>query len=301
MIDLVYSLRALSPVHCGVGQGLKDIDLPTARNVVSGHPMIPSSSLKGVLKQEFLGKGSENDEWTLKVKSLFGSEADESKDYASAISIGDAHLLALPVRSYFGTFAYLASPHTLNLLKTLHQRSGGAEELPEVPESPTGQVGLTALTLLHHQGKVLLEEFDLEVHEESQPVVDAWAEVIANRFFEDAVGQRLFKQRFAIVEDDVFNFICESGLPVDAHIAIDQETGTVKTGALWYEETVPAETLFAGVVGVDRSYHSDFKVDARTMCDLLTASNPIHCQVGGKSTTGKGFVKIQFPTVEAES
>ena len=57
MINRIFTLRSLSPVHCGVGQGLNDIDLPTARNSVSGHPIVPASSIKGVLKDEFLNNG----------------------------------------------------------------------------------------------------------------------------------------------------------------------------------------------------------------------------------------------------
>ena len=123
MINQIFTLRSLSPVHCGVGQGLNDIDLPTARNIISGHPIVPASSIKGVLKDEFLnnglGKKTGDNNWKEKVQSLFG---DDLSEFASSISVGDANLLALPVRSFFGTFAYLASPYSIQQLKNLYNR-----------------------------------------------------------------------------------------------------------------------------------------------------------------------------------
>jgi len=308
MINQVYTLRALSPIHCGIGQGLNDIDLPTARNSVSGHPIVPGSSLKGVLKDEFMNNGlgnrSENSDWKEIVKSLFGG--DESSEFASAISLGDANLLALPVRSYYGTFAYLTSPYTLQYLKTLYGRTGDKATLPAVPtlgfaeNSDNYRVLLAQDSLLKQPENniVLLEEMDLLI-DDSNTLADQWADIIAPLFFKDDEGKKIFKQRFAIVDDNAFNFNCNSGLPVDARIAIDDETGTVEHGALWYEETIPAESLFAGVIGIDRSFNSEKPATAAELRDFLTITETIHCQVGGKSTTGKGFVAIHFSKIGA--
>lgn len=306
MINQIFTLRALSPVHCGVGQGLNDIDLPTARNVVSGHPIVPGSSLKGVLKYEFKNLSeeqfsekyrAEKDDY---IKALFGG--DSSSDFASAISVGDANLLALPVRSFYGTFAYLASPYTLQNLKKLLIRSGSTMELVDIPEvgldsnSSLYKVLLSSNSLLKPKGgrNILLEELDLLA--EDNDIAEKWAEVIAKLFFSDEEGQKLFKKRFAIVDDNALNFLCTSALPVDARISIDEETGTVKGGALWYEETVPAETLFTGIIGVDRSCTCD--KSAEELKGFLTEDKQIHCQVGGKSTTGKGFVTVTFGNKE---
>ena len=302
MINQFFTLRALSPVHCGIGQGLNDIDLPTARSRVSGHPIVPGSSIKGVIKDEFLhndlGKNSDTMDWEESVRSLFG---DDSVEYASALSLGDANLLALPVRSFFGTFAYLASPYTLHQFKNLCRRINTPEDLPAIPtiglnaDDGSYKVLLTAGSLLKQPGNnaVLLEEMDLLI-DENDNLADGWADIIAPLFYEDEEGQILFKNRFAIVDDNVLNFCCESGLPVDARIAMNHETGTVKEGALWYEETIPPESLFAGVVGVDDSHKSDHKATADELASVLTTPGSIYCQIGGKATTGKGFVCVNF-------
>jgi len=302
MINQLFTLRALSPVHCGIGQGLNDIDLPTARNSVSGHPIVPASSIKGVIKDEFLnndlGKNSSTKDWEENLRALFG---DDSVEFASAISLGDANLLALPVRSFLGTFAYMASPYTLQQLKMLYSRINTPEELPAIPtlglraDNGSYKVLLTEGSLLKQTGNnaVLLEELDLLIDEDDN-LADDWANVIAPLFYDDEEGQILFKNRFAIVDDNALNFCCNSGLPVDARIAMNHKTGTVKEGALWYEETIPPESLFAGIVGVDDSHKSEHRATADQLAVVLTSPGNIYCQIGGKATTGKGFVCVNF-------
>lgn len=141
--------------------------------------------------------------------------------------------------------------------------------------------------------RILLEELDLFI-DDDRTLAEQWAEILSEVIFDDEERQKLFVKHFAIVDDNVLNFLCETGLPVDARIAIDSETGTVKKGALWYEETVPMESVFAGIMGVDKSYNKNVNADADALSKILTGSGVIHCQVGGKSTTGKGFVALNF-------
>ena len=43
-------LQAISPLHAGTGQGVGAIDLPIAREKATDIPMVPGSTLKGVLR-----------------------------------------------------------------------------------------------------------------------------------------------------------------------------------------------------------------------------------------------------------
>lgn len=302
MKNLIYTLRTLTPLHCGIGQGLNDIDMPTARHAVSGHPIIPSSSLKGVLKDEFKnGKYKQNMD-SEDLVALFGG--DGNSDFASAISVGDALLLALPVRSFFGTFAYLASPYTLQMFKNQFERMGNLN-LPPIPSltpnanSPDYKVMITNTSVLKsgNNNKVLLEELDLVIEAAGNDLAEKWASVIAKTFFHDEEGQNIFKKRFAIADDNALNFLCDTSLPVDAKISIDENTGTVKEGALWYQETISPETLFTGVTTVDRSFNKNSKKKSdEELSAILTDKNKLDVQVGGKATTGHGFVSLKFTT-----
>ncbi len=301
MKHVLFGLRTLSSLHCGIGQGMNDIDLPTARHPVSGHPLVPGSSLKGVMREEYCSAEYAPVE---DLDALFGKEGNE---FASAISVGDGILVALPVRSYYGTHAYLASPYTLLTLKNMLARSGrtGLPGIPALVTEGGTESSFKALvagdSVLATTGsqRILLEELDLVVDASQQALFDGWAHILAEMFFADDDARRLFRQRFAIADDNALNFLCETGLPVDARIAIDQKTGTVKNGALWYEETVPAEALFAGVIAVDRSRAKAVSKDEKEMANILTGMGDVHLQVGGKATTGKGFVTLRFAQEEA--
>jgi len=308
MVELIATIRTLSPLHCGSGAGLKDIDLPVIRHKVSGHPIIPGSSIKGVLKDYYNDKSGKTDET---VQALFGLDSENTTDdteskkangFASAISVGDGLLLALPVRSFYGTFAYLASPYTLQQFKAALRRTG-ENDLPGIPGGlglNDGNAGVilttgSLLKITDKDEKILLEEMDLKI--DSEKTADQWAEKIAGYYCGNDEEKELFKKRFAITDDNVLNFICDTGLPVEAHIRIDEKTGAVENGALWYEETVSPETFFFTNIGVDRSFKKDTKKSAGELAGILNTErtkNPVYTQFGGKATTGKGFVSVCF-------
>ncbi|OEU65713.1 MAG: type III-B CRISPR module RAMP protein Cmr4 [Desulfovibrio sp. S3730MH75] len=301
MENLTIAIKTLSPLHCGIGSGMNDIDLPVARHKISGHPVIPGSTIKGVLKDEYLrGPTAKVVSDPTAVEAIFGGEGSGDA-YASAISIEDGLLIALPVRSYYGTFGYLASPYTLQQFKKALKRSSAAVGLPEIPRmsgldtaKDSYRVILTSESLIKQGGDVLLEEMDLAVEEGS---ADDWAVLIARYFCDSDEEKDIFIKRFAIVDDNVLNFLCDTALPVDARICIDENTGTVKKGALWYEESVPPEALFMAVAGMDRSYKEGEGRSATDLVKTLIGEDPVkemYVQIGGKATTGKGFVAVRM-------
>jgi CRISPR-associated protein Cmr4 len=92
-------------LHAGVGQAAELIDLPIARLKGTGIPYVPGSSIKGVLRDARSGAGFNSDE----VQAVFGPDKDNADKHAGALICTDARLLALPVRSFRGTFAYVTS------------------------------------------------------------------------------------------------------------------------------------------------------------------------------------------------
>lgn len=288
----LFFLRAITPLHCGIGQGLSDIDLPTAREAVSGHPHVPGSSIKGVLRDALAGGDA------ALLNAAFGADGKDCVDAASSAVITDARLLCLPVRSFFGTFAWVASPYTLGVLRTLCLRAG-VTEIPQLPSfNPAAQqhyrCAVTTGSLLTQGNAVLLEDLDLTIEAVQKAKADAWADFITRRAFAgDADTAALFKQRFVVADDNVLNFLCDTALPVQAHIRLNEETGTVDTGALWYMETLPPETLLTGMVLADqgRGKYSE-KTDTQIMA--FVTGQPRHCQIGGNASTGCGLSTLTF-------
>jgi CRISPR-associated protein Cmr4 len=200
----------------------------------------------------------------------------------------------------------VASPYTLSLLKTELLRCGLPCDIavPQFAANAEHYKGTaTADTVLkvagdaQQQQRILLEEIDLLTDAGNAASVDAWASRIAELLYGNGDDKRenreLFCQRFLVVDDNVLNFFCETALPVSARIRIDNETGTVQDGALWYEEFVPAETVFLGLLSATDGFgkYREFKAK-----DLLVfiAHEEVTCQLGGKASTGRGMVSFHF-------
>ena len=284
----LFTLRTFSGLNCGIGQGMNDIDLPTYREAITGYPGVPGPSIKGVLREEFSGDTDQ-----AMFKACFGQGNDELIDQAASISVGDACLICLPVRSYAGTFAWVTSPTALYRFRQTWRRTFPAsEDLPDIPIPSKGDykaVTTETSELLIDQKRVLLEDLDL-LHDETQSA-QAWADRLAPLWF-DTNELDYFKPRIAIVADDVFSFLCETALPVTTRTSIDHEKGTVKKGQLWYEEFVPPETLFCGRVAFDTIRKSQKK--AEDIQNWLTESAPLNLQLGGNATIGRGLVQLAF-------
>lgn len=250
--------QALTPVHSGTGQSSAGvIDLPIAREGATGFPMLPGSSIKGVLRQ-----GREDDE----AQRLFGS-----LDAAGRLTFTDARLLCLPVRSYRGTFAYATCPLVLSRLRRDLAALGHPLALPEVPEVAENTAQVTGDTLVHG-GQVLLEDLDLQAEETAS--ARAWADALAQC---SGLGDEL-RERFALLSDDEFGFLAETATEVTAHIRLDAETKTVAGGALWYEEALPAASLLTSFVLRPQD---------------VTFAPPSSLQLGGKGSVGRGLLSVR--------
>lgn len=256
MLDATLLLwQALTPVHSGTGQTSAEvIDLPIAREVATNFPIIPASSIKGVLRD-----GRTDDEANARYGSL---------EAAAKLTFTDARLLCLPVRSYKGTFAYVTCPLIIHRLRRDLAALGVRLALPELPDN-LDKVHVTGKALVHG-GKVLFEDIDLDARE--CPNAQALAEALAKAAGLDAS----FTQRLAVIPNDVFSYFSETATEVTAHIALESETKTVKGGALWYEEALPAESLLSSFVIKD-----DIEFSPRS---------PL--QIGGKGSVGKGLLRV---------
>ncbi|MBO4684062.1 MAG: type III-B CRISPR module RAMP protein Cmr4, partial [Desulfovibrio sp.] len=210
-----------------------------------------------------------------------------------ALVFTDARLLCLPIRSFYGTFAWVSSPFCLERFK----RDMGLD-LP-IPKPQKNGASVTKTCLLHAKddAKVYLEDLDLA----AAPDEDAGAlaaAIAAQIFADDPDWQEAFKERFTVVDDDVFTFLCEAGTEVTPHIRVREDTGVVARGALWYEETLPVETILTGQVWCDKVY----AVKDVSQTDLFEryCHGVLPLQMGGKASTGKGQVRCIFEPVTAK-
>ncbi|MCS6849795.1 MAG: type III-B CRISPR module RAMP protein Cmr4 [Gemmataceae bacterium] len=304
----LYWLHCLSPTHAGIGRGLGYIDLPIDRDTVTNWPIIRASGFKGVWADYF--KASETNRKTDPLlRAAFGLTGAEDESNSGALIPSDAKLVCLPVRSFRGTFAWATSPLCLQLLhRTL--TLAGVPELPAPPEKPldeqsahvpsgsalveetrTSAGGATKITQ-----KIYLEDLDFNAMDCS--VAAAWAERIGSWVFgtnNHWYGE--FRKRFVVVPNLPFDFLCETGTEVHTRVRIDDETKTVAQGALWTEESLPAETILMGVLQCDRVFGKNgADVTPAGLLDKF-AKEPLTLQIGGKATVGRGQVRCIFVEV----
>ncbi len=286
----LYFVQALTNVHCGTGQGVGEVDLPTAREAATGFPLIPGSTVKGVMRDYFRNNTSR---WKTGIAAAFGpdfADADpEAAPHAAALMITDARILLLPTRSFAGVFAYVSCPMALRRFATDLRQAGFANPA-SVPEPGLEEALVSSKTNLV-DGMLLLEDLELKSDVDN---VDwkIWEKALRCWAFEPEWGRDVAAPRMALVADELFGFLCDTALPVTARIKLDPNTGTVQKGALWYEESIPAESVLAGMIAANDSFTAPRHRAADILADFADAS--LTLQIGGKATTGKGICAMRF-------
>ncbi|MEW6309279.1 MAG: type III-B CRISPR module RAMP protein Cmr4 [Bacillota bacterium] len=286
-----YWLHALTPLHVGAGRGVGFIDLPLSREKATNWPVVPGSTVKGVMRGHFQRTGKVSDPGIF--RAAFGAGGEDS--LAGALVYSDARLVLLPVRSLYGTFAWATSVLALQRL-TRDLTAAQIDGIPPLPAPlPADRVFTTHSTELTHPngrgGRAYLEDLDLTGQEDD--VTDQWGNFFARMLFRtDEPWQRLFSARFAVLPDAVFDFLTELGTEVVARIKVSEATGTVDEGALWYEENLPAEAVLAGLTWCDAVPGGN----GFTLEGLLDnfCGSAVDCQVGGKATVGRGRARFLF-------
>jgi len=139
-----------------------------------------------------------------------------------------------------------------------------------VPEGKVRVLNTKDNKNLINNNKLLLEEFVFEAEESEE--LKKFVELVGT-----FVGEEN-KRRIVCVNDTDFKDFVSNYTEVQTHIKIDLNTGTVKEGALWTEEYVPAESVFA------------FSL---VFLEEIDFTPPPTFHLGGDITTGKGFVKVQ--------
>jgi CRISPR-associated protein Cmr4 len=289
----MYWVHAITPLHVGSGRGVGFIDLPIMREKVTSWPLVPGSAVKGVMREHFVRKNIDDK----LINAAFGKGGDDMGN-AGSLVLSDARIVCLPVRSLYGTFAFAACPLVLERLKR-DLDSAGHKSGPVELSFKDDKVIVTSGSKVERNGNVLFEDLDFAIITDNGET-NAWAELLARLLFpNDATWQGIFKERFVILSDNCFSFLSETGTEINARIKIDQEKKIVQDGALWYEESLPSETILAGLAWCDQDY-SGKAVTQEMILKEFCPDRTINLQVGGKATVGKGRVRCIFTRGEGE-
>jgi CRISPR-associated protein Cmr4 len=298
-----------TPLHAGSGSDLGIVDLPIQREKHTGFPKIEASGIKGCLRESFENKlKRENTELNL----AFGPE-NTNEAHAGALGFSDARLLLFPVKSARGVFAWITCPQVLTRFKR-DLKPCDIKYSHDVPSKETASKGSE---LFIKDGKVVLEEYTFSVKTDNENGATTqfaqWLkENVANNM--EGFWQDKIEKDILVLSDEDFKDFVTMSTEVIARTKIDDYTGTVAKGALWYEEYLPVDSIlysivFSGPVFQEKDEDKgEFKVEseeikngekkteleAKKVMDFFAKHIDPILQIGGNATIGKGFVRTVF-------
>lgn len=262
MKQQIMTIFSRTPVSVGAGSSVGAIDLPIMRERHTRIPIIPGSSVKGVMRDLWKDDSAGQD-------NIFGTGKSSGK-----LLVGEARVLAFPVRSARGMFAWVTCP--LVLERFVRDSSIALDTLS------LKEMECMASAELCSENKAVFEEYCFE-RKAGLPagVAEAFSKLSA-----DTVWQTV-SSRLAVISDEMFSYFVENACEIPARICIDDNTGIVKKGALFYQEQAPSETMFYNVLSVLPG--NEMVLD--TVTEKLN-NTPV-LQFGGDETIGLGYCSIK--------
>jgi CRISPR-associated protein Cmr4 len=103
-----------------------------------------------------------------------------------------------------------------------------------------------------------------------------------------------------ILSDADFLYLVETTCPVQSRVRIDDTSGTVAKGGLFYEELLPADTLLYSLSFLSAERKAQGGLTASQLAAWLKETLPTHLQLGGDATLGRGFCELQWIAKEAQ-
>jgi CRISPR-associated protein Cmr4 len=306
-------LHAQTGMHPGSGTALGTVDLPIQRERHTQWPIVPGSTLKGIIRDCCRPVDQSTDEWQQWL-GVFGPESKQAADHAGAVSFTDARILAFPVRSLKGVFAWVTCPAILQRLqRDLDLTNGLAKksdvdivELNQLPDFECAVYGdAPKHPLVADDNHIMLEEFEFSVSQtiKCKSGLIEFIEKAVHPLSKDDVARRI-----VVLGDNWFTHFAQHATEITARIALDYSSKTAKGTALFYQEFLPPETLFYSVVLASPSRRV-FSVDEISKskknvvmgaddvigfvrCGLKNRQN--YLQIGGDETIGKGLCAVKL-------
>jgi CRISPR-associated protein Cmr4 len=280
----ILGLIAETSLHAGCGSSVGAIDLPIQREGHNGWPCVFGSALKGSLRsrcEQTLGATSEE------LYAVFGPDTKNASEHAGALAVGDARLLLLPVRSLTSAFKWVTCPEALKRLARDAKRLGSEDFCSlQIPDIQDAEAFVAA-----GDGLLFLEEYRFSLRPDAR--VSALGTELAKLMKRDD-GEAELRNRLTLVSDNMFSHLVHAATPVNAHVALDAKSKTARDGALWYEETLPPETLLYAPLVAARARRKDVSLDApgvlAKIADVFTEKYWL--QIGGNETVGMGWCAV---------
>ena len=291
-LSRILAMTAETPIHVGIGQAAEAIDLPVAREAVTGFPHVPGSGVKGAWRVWHRSKiGVDTDDSGKPVdkqntQTLFGTASGDSATDGAAgtLLLSEARLAMLPVRCTTDSFKLVTCPLIINRLKRDLERTSqeGKFSAPEVEPSQYFGVELKKAPLG-------LEEREFTWKGGVAPSLAAKFKALMGDAAPSDFGSKL-----VVVSDADFKWFAQYGLPVAMRNSLNEDK-IVKSGALWAEETLAPDTVMWSVLA-ERSHGAIAKLEEAFEApeDENKKDKKTYVQMGGNETIGQGWFAVHL-------
>lgn len=291
MTTKLLTIFTRTPLHVGCGSSVGAVDQPVARERHTGFPVIPGSAIKGVLADLWNEtvvdpKDANGKRKIVRSKegcALFGND-DTKNPSAGKLLVGEGKLLAFPVRSAKGAFAWLTCPCALNRFT---RDTDATFQIPTFEDTTSAVVAQDSALCLKGKSKVVFEEYPLT----ASATLDAALVDAFKKLSDDPVWQNEVATHLAVVSDELFQYFAENACEIAQHNRIDDETGVVANGALFSQENVPSETIFYSVMNAQEA-------DPLAQLESKLNEEKNLLQIGADVTTGLGWCTVAMKEVK---
>ncbi len=324
---MILFIKAVTPVHNGSGTGLGHVDRPIIRERKTEFPFIQAATIKGNFRHWCAANHGD-----AVARLLFGASTEDSDKSSGLLEFTDGYLLAFPVRSLNGLFAWTTSALPLYRLRRLWPGAVPADLADDGLMSDVGSANCrssagkgeneTYTSPLYfgavNDRRIFLEDMAFTDTATGDVTRKASAE-LAKRIFpnrDESWIKGEYEKKFVLLREDDFRRFVKRSTQIEANIRIG-EYGVTATGSLRYSEFLPAETiLFARVTPERNAASAQKKINEwwpsapdhlKTREDLAGDAAPSALklfkavfaedrldQLGGDETKGKGLVSIAF-------
>ena len=277
-----YGLKCITNLFVGNGDNSYGIiDNQVEKDPILETPIIPSSSLKGSLR-DFFENNSDNN---IKITEIFGSDAKETKNTNSgSYSFFTAQLLFRPMRVSDGNFTYCLVT-TVDLLEKMVQMVSDLNgDLPCDMLKAIKKVKEKMNNLKDKYGisnkDISVEGHDLEyckedVNKDVNKAIDLLLNIFEKFNLKNGVP-------IVILKPEIFK---EIDLPIVARNQLEDGL----SNNLWYEEIVPHESIFYFAMMYPDNNDSFKKFDEELRSNII--------RFGGGASIGYGYCKIEEYTI----
>ncbi|WP_462247228.1 type III-B CRISPR module RAMP protein Cmr4 [Parvimonas micra] len=277
-----YGLKCITNLFVGNGDNSYGIiDNQVEKDPILETPIIPSSSLKGSLR-DFFENNSDNN---IKITEIFGSDAKETKNTNSgSYSFFTAQLLFRPMRVSDGNFTYCLVT-TVDLLEKMVQMVSDLNgDLPCDMLKAIKKVKEKMNNLKDKYGisnkDISVEGYNLEyckedINKDVNKAIDLLLNIFEKFNLKNGVP-------IVILKPEIFK---EIDLPIVARNQLEDGL----SNNLWYEEIVPHESIFYFAIMYPDNNDSFKKFDEELRSNII--------RFGGGASIGYGYCKIEEYTI----